>query len=843
MGPGALGQHIEAAERQLEALIEVQQGATAEASALSAILKELQGAEKELRRQSEEAHQAQALLYSLIEVMPIGVVICGVDGTVLMTNANGEDILGAEIPGTARYPEPAYTPHRLNGSSFLAEEMPLRRAVEDGEVIKDVEMVIRHPTGEERIILASAAPIWDETGNIVSGVTVFQDITARKRAEEVIESLARFPRENPNPVLRISADGAILYANAGSAPVLAAWGVHSREKAPDEWQEIAAQALECESDRVVEISCDERVFSITVVPVTAAGCVNLYGLDITKRERARETLQRYADRLRVLHESDQAILAARSTEEIAASSLRHLLQLLDCVQASVLAFDLEANEVTFLAAHSKGETRLDRGWRGPIETDWLWMLEKLALGQPYALENLQDVPASSPLVETLQTEGVQARVYVPLVAQGMLIGSLNLGMADPGPLTSEQIEMARELADQLAVAIQQSRLHERVQQHADELEQEVLRRTAALRASEKRFRTIFEDAAIGIALTDAGGRVLEANPALQQMLRCDPEALSGRIVTTLLSHPGEDVDEADLFAELAAGERNAYRLQGLCVRQSGEPTWANLTVSGLRGDTGELKYAIAMVEDITERRQAQEVLIQSEKLAVTGRLAASLAHEINNPLQSVIGCLGLAQESLAAGEEKDADNLLWIATEELERAAGIVAQLRDLNRPAGLGERERADLNLLVEHVLMLNREQCHRRGLKVVRDVTKDLPSLVLVPDRIQQALLNLVLNAMEAMPDGGQLCVSTSRTDAPLGVSVSFADTGPGIAPDALPHIFDPFYTTKSEGLGLGLYITRNIVEEHGGRLEVESLFGEGATFTMWLPTGEEIRGGDSK
>jgi len=842
MEPSTLSQRIEAVERRLETLA-AQQGGTAEVSPLLAILEELQGAAEELRRQSDEAHQAHALLYSLVEVMPVGVVICSADGTVLMTNANGEDILGAEIPGTARYPERTYTPYRLDGSSFLAEEMPLRRALEDGEVIKDVEMVICHPAGEERIILASAAPIRDETGNVASGVTVFQDITARKQAEEVIERLARFPRENPNPVLRISADGAILYANAGSAPVLAAWGVHSGERAPSEWQEIVAQALECGSNRVGEISCDERVFSITLVPVAAAGCVNLYGLDITERERAQEVLQRYADRLRVLHESDQAILVARSAEEIAASSLRHLPQLLNCVQASVLAFDLEANEVTFLAAHSKGETHLDRGWRGPIETDWLWMVEKLAQGQPYALEDLQDAPASSPMVETLQTEGVQARVYVPLVAQGMLVGSLNLGMADPGPLTSEEIEMARELADQLAVAIQQSRLHERVQQHADELEQEVLKRTAALRASEERFRTIFENAAIGIVLTNAGGRVLEANPALWQMLRCDAEALPGRIVTNLLHHPGDDVNEADLFAELVAGERNAYRLQGLCVRQSGELTWVNLTVSGVRGDTGELKYAIAMVEDITERRQAQEALIQSEKLAVTGRLAASLAHEINNPLQSVIGCLGLAQESLVAGEEKDANNLLRIATEELERAAGIVAQLRDLNRPAGSGEKEPADVNLLLEHVLMLTREQCHRRGVEVMRDVTDDLPSLVLVPDRIQQALLNLVLNAMEAMPDGGQLRVSTSRTGDPAGVGVSFADTGPGIAPDALPHIFDPFYTTKPEGLGLGLYITRNIVEEHGGRLEVESLFGEGATFTVWLPTGEEIRGGDSK
>jgi signal transduction histidine kinase len=130
----------------------------------------------------------------------------------------------------------------------------------------------------------------------------------------------------------------------------------------------------------------------------------------------------------------------------------------------------------------------------------------------------------------------------------------------------------------------------------------------------------------------------------------------------------------------------------------------------------------------------------------------------------------------------------------------------------------------------------------EVVRDVTEDLPWLVLAPDRIKQAFLNLVLNAIEAMPDGGQLRVSTNRTDDPAGVNVSFADTGPGIAPDALPRIFDPFYTTKPEGLGLGLYITRNVVEEHRGRVEVESLLGEGATFTVWLPTGQDMQTGEA-
>ena len=142
----------------------------------------------------------------------------------------------------------------------------------------------------------------------------------------------------------------------------------------------------------------------------------------------------------------------------------------------------------------------------------------------------------------------------------------------------------------------------------------------------------------------------------------------------------------------------------------------------------------------------------------------------------------------------------------------------------------------------MLTRKQCQERGVEVEWRPAGDLPALKLVPDRMQQVFLNLLLNALDAMPDGGRLRVSTGCAGEQAQVWIAFADTGRGIAPDALPHIFDPFYTTKSEGLGLGLYITRNIVEEHGGRIEVESLLGEGTTFTVWLPAPEDGDGGES-
>jgi len=237
-----------------------------------------------------------------------------------------------------------------------------------------------------------------------------------------------------------------------------------------------------------------------------------------------------------------------------------------------------------------------------------------------------------------------------------------------------------------------------------------------------------------------------------------------------------------------------------------------------------------MVEDITEQKRTQEVLFQAEKLTIAGKLAASLAHEINNPLQSIIGCLGLAEETLAEGG--DVGRYLQVALGELRRVARIVARLRNLHRPSKLEEREPTDVNALLKQVLTLSRKNCEERGVEVVWTKSPGLPSLTLVPDRMQQVFLNLMLNAVDAMPDGGRLQVSTSCTDQPDGVRISFTDSGVGIAPDVLPRIFDVFYSTKPDGLGLGLSISRDIVEQHGGRIEADSFLGEGTTFTVWLP-----------
>jgi len=357
---------------------------------------------------------------------------------------------------------------------------------------------------------------------------------------------------------------------------------------------------------------------------------------------------------------------------------------------------------------------------------------------------------------------------------------------------------------------------------------ERIRAEETLRERVENFRALAENAGDGIVILTRDGSVAYANRRASE--------ISGYSVDELL--------ESDLSELLHADELKKVmeRLEKRIVGEPAPPHYETIVVSsdgravpveiaGARtvwhGEAADL----VIVRDITRRKKDHAALVQSEKLVLTGRLAASLAHEINNPLQTVIGCLGLATETLAEGG--DASRYLQIGLDELKRAADIVAQLRDLQRPSGPEEREPTDLHALLRKVLTVSAKQCKESQVQAIFVPAADLPPVTVAPDRIQQVFLNLMLNALESMPEGGRLRIGTVRCGEGEGVQVLFADSGKGIAADALPHIFEPFYTSKRGGLGLGLFVSQNIVQDHGGQIEVETSVGEGTTFTIWLPT----------
>jgi len=604
---------------------------------------------------------------------------------------------------------------------------------------------------------------------------------------------------------------------------------------------LTRSALDGEMHREEELAIiwpggERRELLVDTAPIEdrrgrITGAIGLFR-DVTERKRVEDRVRRYAEQLRVLHEIDAAILAAGSAKEIADVSLTRLRGLVRHDVASVEWFDLEEGRALVLASSAVDVDAPRQGrWR-PLE--WEEPIEVLKAGRPFVVEDTATVPETR-LVKVLRDGGIRSVVSVPLTVQGGLAGSLNLGRKEEGPFSPEDLDIVRDVADQVAIGIHQAELHEQVQRHAESLEQQVAARTAQLRASEARFRAIFEQSALGIALLDKKGRVVVGNSALRRMLGQSREELEGELFARFAHRDEEIASDVTTYRQLATGRRDHARVETRYVGADEQVRWANMVLSLVRDRHGEPMFVIAMVEDVTERKRAQAALVQSEKLATTGRLAASLAHEINNPLQSVIGCLGLAEESLAQGDSEDLDEYIEMGLEELRRAARIVSRLRDVSRPVASGEGTPTDVNELVERVLTLTRSQVKDGQIKVVRRMGEDLPKPRVVSDQMQQVVLNLVLNAVEAMSRGGTLELATWYDEGQDEVCLAVSDSGVGISPDLRSNLFDPFFSTKEDGTGLGLFVSQNIVQEYGGRIELESRVGEGSTFTIRLPMGQ--------
>ncbi len=242
---------------------------------------------------------------------------------------------------------------------------------------------------------------------------------------------------------------------------------------------------------------------------------------------------------------------------------------------------------------------------------------------------------------------------------------------------------------------------------------------------------------------------------------------------------------------------------------------------------------------LREWDEAQVQLVHAEKMGALGRLAASITHEINNPLQAVISYLTLAQEELeSAGDKARMTRYLNTVGSELERIAAIVRRMRDFYRPASEGFKT-TDIHAVLESVLELTYKQLQHSKVNVVREWNQGLPLIQANPDHLKQVFLNLVLNAIDAMPGGGMLHIATSldqiyidETTPRPAIQIAFSDTGEGMPPEVLACLFEPFSTTKEQGTGLGLSISYGIIKAHHGDIQVESHAGMGTTFTLLLP-----------
>jgi PAS domain S-box-containing protein len=358
----------------------------------------------------------------------------------------------------------------------------------------------------------------------------------------------------------------------------------------------------------------------------------------------------------------------------------------------------------------------------------------------------------------------------------------------------------------------------------------------ALRESEEKYKTLSEDAPIGIYFSDFNGTLLYGNKKAEEIIGYKREELTGKNFLKLKLLDPKEIGKAMKLLVLNKLGKATGPDRFALNRKDG--TKSIVEIRTRITTVGGKKVVLGMVEDITERKrmdeelkEAQEQLVRSEKLAVIGQLASGVGHELRNPLGAIKTGVQYARRKIAGSElaasEPKVVEFLGLVDEEVDRANKVITDLLSFSRVAkpavslvNAGSIIRDALN----HVAV-------PENVEVVADVDPGVPLVMVDAGQIQQVFVNVILNALEAMPEGGRLEIRARGRDRL--VTVEFTDTGSGIPESMLGKIFEPLFTTKAKGIGLGLAMSKNIMERHGGDIGVRSNEGKGTTFTLSLPT----------
>src|SRR5216117_3276591 len=430
----------------------------------------------------------------------------------------------------------------------------------------------------------------------------------------------------------------------------------------------------------------------------------------------------------------------------------------------------------------------------------------------------------------LQREGVPGGsiLRVPLVCEDEPLGALEVVIPTGRYETIAHdvvVVVARVLAPMLAAT-----------ELSQDLASEVALRTHEMEAQRSFAAQIVDSLPVGLYVIDRGYRIRAWNRKRETGTQgVSREDAVGREIFDVLDRQPRDLLKREFDRVFDTGELQQVEMES---QASGEVRHYRITKIPMHQDGGDISHVITIGEDITEWRQAQQRLTETEKLAAVGQLAAGVMHEINNPLATILACceaLALRTEDLPPGDRHGYDEYLKIIDTEVQRCRRIVESLLDFSRPKG-GDKKPTDVNSVVERTLFLLKHHARFKRLTVMRELASGLPSVLADHERLIQSFMALMLNAMDAMDPRGTLTVRSrvnpEREDELL---LEFLDTGSGIRKEDLSKIFEPFYTTKPQGrgTGLGLSICYGIVvAEHGGRIEVESDVGVGSNFKVYLP-----------
>ncbi len=458
----------------------------------------------------------------------------------------------------------------------------------------------------------------------------------------------------------------------------------------------------------------------------------------------------------------------------------------------------------------------------PVEAATIWLR---APGST-AFRAVQAPPAPDPPAPVRSLDAIPRLSdghRFPLEHEGARLGLLEVRVRS-GPADLEVLAIVADFLSPYLAAVELS----------SDLAGEVAAQSREIEEHRRFTSLIIDSLPLGLYVVDRDYRIQSWNRKREtgtQGLRRDD--VVGRPVFDVLTRQPAAQLRAEFDRVFQTGEIQQTEQE---VTLGGEPRFFRLSKIPMRLDGDEITHVITMGEDVTEWHRIQGQILQSEKLAAIGQLAAGVMHEINNPLATISACVAAIEGRMPAGTADAAQvaEYLEVIDREVARCSRIVDGLLDFSRPKPT-EKRLLSLNAIVDETLFLLKHHQRFKRLQVLRELAPDLPDTLGSAEQLIQVLMALMLNALDAMEQGGQLLVRTRRSPAHADeVLVEVEDTGVGIPRADQTKIFEPFYTTKppGRGTGLGLSICYGIVADHRGRIEVDSVPGLGATFRVYLP-----------
>jgi two-component system sensor kinase FixL len=769
-----------------------------------------------LRKRAEETlHREHSLVSRIMDTSPAGIVLANRAGRILFANACAERILGLtkEEITQRTYNAPQWHITDYEGRPIPDEALPFSRVMSTGEPAHDVRLAISLPDGRRVLLRVNAAPVYDESDQIDGMVAAIEDVTEQVRAEESLrQSEEQFRGIFENAVLglyRTTPDGRILMANPSLVHML---GYSS-------FEDIAMWNLEKEGYQpgYSRREFRERIESQGQLVGFESAWTKRDGTALFVRENARVVRDPQGKTL-YYEGTVEDITEKKRTEK----NLRELREIINRSPVLVFLWRVVPGQwpVEFVSEN--------------VERSLEYTAEDFLSGRVSwpGITHPDDVPRLEAEVAQYLAEGRTdwSQEYRLITRSGAIrwFRDQNLALPDAEGRVTRIQSIVLDITE-----------HKRMED--------------ALHESRRKYRDLYEGSRDGTAAGDLAGRLLHANSVFLDMLGYTATEI-GRLTYRDITPARWLADEERIVHEQVYTRDYSDVFEKEYIRKDGSVFPVEVRIYLSRDNAGAPVGTWALVRDITERKkaeaQAQQHLAELTRAwhaNTLGEMASGLAHELNQPLCAILnysgGCLRRARK-----EQLSIDTLRGPMEQiavQAQRAADIIKRIRGLIAKREL-QRAELDIESLLKDVLGLLQSEADRNGIILVSSLANHLPLVRGDRVELEQVVLNLMRNGMEAMSEVNVarrvLTVSTSQPDR-AHVEVAVTDTGRGVSPELAERVFESFFTTKHEGLGIGLSLSRRIVEAHGGRLWVESDGRSGATFRFTLPVeGVEHGEGES-